>query len=92
MVEGLPAVEGKQALGGGTLSRHVGCIEGLEGERKEGDGSSHLGQAQVELMAKQVEMRTLGSQVSMAYSHSELLNTLYTWSLDVDKKLGGTIG
>lgn len=50
MVEGLSAVEGKQALGVGTLSRRVGGVEGLqeeeEGEeREEGDSSSHRGQA-----------------------------------------------
>lgn len=36
--------------------------------------------------------RTLGSQVSSAYSHGcVLLNTLYTCSLDVDKKLVATV-
>lgn len=32
-------------------------------------------------------MSTSGSHVSLENSHSELLNTLYTCSLDVDKKL-----
>lgn len=51
-----------------------------------------LGHSQYKLMAKMVETHTLGSQVSSACSQSELLNTLYTCSLDVDKKLGGAIG
>lgn len=93
VVEGLPAVEGKLALGVRTLSWRVGGVEGLEEvEEEEGDWSSYLRQAGFKLAAQRGEVPTLGSQVSSACSHSDLLNTLYTCSLDVDKKLSETTG
>lgn len=67
-----------------------------EEEEKESDGRGKLvfklGHSRCKVMAKRVGTHTLGSQVSSECSHSELLNTLYTCSFDVDKNLGGAIG
>lgn len=52
MVEGLPAVEGKQALSVGTLSRDVGGVEGLREEEDRGGLVFMLGRGWDEVVAK----------------------------------------